>query len=232
MLTPGVEFSIFLFIDGFLALLTGIIVFSRDKTYALNRMVLLALTFFTIFFVAEGFIYIIAPNDPDLVVSNLLRDISMFSAGIASVILLTASLYLNRGPTYLKNRSLGIFIWLITIVGMFIGIQFDHITISSDKLVVENQIIAVLTLFLIPGFFVVISLEEFYYLAKSVDSQQLKRQIRLVSFGLVFILVGILYYAIVEVLGLRKGVLFYIGHIFYFIADLLILYWFLKTTTN
>lgn len=234
MLFPGLEFSMFLIVDGLLSIITGAIVYLKDREYVLNKLTALALLFFGTFFLSESFIYIIAPLKVDnlFLYLNLFRDLTFLSAYLAVITLFYASSYIHRGENYVKNPLLLAVVVMTSIVGLVLAIFLDNVTITGEEILLQSEILASIGIFAIPVLFVFVSMVEFWSVARKTDVPAIRFKIMLVVLGLALILAGQGYYAIVETLGMRRNVLFFVGHIFYFLADCVILYAFAKPQKN
>ncbi|MHA2296696.1 MAG: hypothetical protein ACXAEU_05815 [Candidatus Hodarchaeales archaeon] len=230
MTTPGPEFGLFLLIDALVAIIAALVVYKKDPNNGLNQLVAVNLVAFCSFFIFSGLIYILAsfiPAEENLFWLDQLRHGSSGSAGIAAALAMLAGLYTWKGGSFIRQKKvLGITIFF-DFIALVAVVLDDNIVYRSeeDYLTSTSGLFGKLGLFIIPTFFMAIAIYGFYRTMMSVDKEDpVRRKLLLLVIALIIIVMGIIYYAIVETISRREGIMGIFGHLFYSGGCILLMY--------
>ncbi|MFW9994728.1 MAG: hypothetical protein ACFFD4_21980 [Candidatus Odinarchaeota archaeon] len=227
--SPEPVFGLLLLFDGIIAIVAGLFVFNRDRKYELNQLIAGTMVFFSLFFIFEGLIYILPLTL--LNVFDLLRASSLVSAVIAATLAAIASLFVWKGKTFITQRkNLGLFSILGIIAVAAIAVDsrviYDNV---GDSISFENGLIGLTGAFVIPIFLIIITLIGFLQTLQTVEkTDPVYRRLLFLTVSLVLIIIGQVYYAVLEALDMREGIVGMGGHVFYTGASLLLMYAFSK----
>lgn len=226
MFSPGYMYGGLQLFSGSFALLIGLLVFSKDRTYLLNQLMGLSLVGFASMLISESLIYIFQVEE--FFYSNLLRDISNVSGNIAALVLLLAGLSVRYGNDYFRQNPIPIaLLILITSVIMLVGPLSDHVVINEFQgeryLEFQGDFVSVVLMLIIPGIEIVGGILLFGNTYREVSGSdfEVARKILLLVVGLLALLSAVLWFAVVRTVFTQETIPLMAlipGHVGYIIA--------------
>ncbi|MHA2298602.1 MAG: hypothetical protein ACXAEU_18020 [Candidatus Hodarchaeales archaeon] len=118
-------------ISGIVFLITAFFVLKKDPKYDLNRLVALAVLFFSIVLMSEGLMYML--QSTDTIIINLIRDITELSGILAGSCILLAGVEVNKGKVWRSLRVI-IPVLVVAFIGIFAILFHDvfYVTIGDS----------------------------------------------------------------------------------------------------
>ncbi|MHA2246941.1 MAG: hypothetical protein ACXADY_18495 [Candidatus Hodarchaeales archaeon] len=238
MTTPGPEFGLFLIIDALVAITAALVVYKKDPNNGLNQIVAINLVAFCLFFTFSGVIYLLAAFisvEENLFWFDQLRHASSGSAVIAAGLGILSGLYTWKGSMFIKKKTVLGAIVIFDLIALVFVVLDDHINYirSDDYLTSTSGLVGKVGLFIIPSCFMIIAIYGFYRTMVTVEKDDpLRRRLLLLVIALVLIVFGIVYYAIIETVSSREGIMGIFGHIFYSGGCILLMYAFSARNKN
>lgn len=218
-------YGVVLFFEVVLSIIIGIFIIRRDRTQLLNQIFLLVMFSFAGYLFFESIIYLL--NIVDLLVINLLRDISVIFSTTAVVLLVLSALIVQYGDVIIQRKTYLVIALLSVVILVIVGLPLDSAnTEISDTYVIFEQadpqygIIGKIALLFIPILGIFFSMFQYLRIRQSSEDIVLRQKLLRLTIGLFLITVGIAYFAFFPEFR-------YPGHISY-IAGLVSLFWAFK----
>ena len=218
-------YGIVLFFEVLISIVIGIFIIRRDKSQTLNQVFLLVMLAFAGYLFFESIIYLL--NIIDLEIVNFLRDVSVFFATLAAILLVFSALIVQYGEVIIQRRINLVIGLLALVILVLMGAPFDSARIlENGTYVIFEQpdpvfgIVGKIALLFIPMIGIFFSIFQYMRVRQSSDDLELRNKLLRLAIGLFLIIVGIGYFAIFPEFR-------YPGHISY-IAGLASLFWAFK----
>ncbi|MHA1270006.1 MAG: hypothetical protein ACTSPY_09500 [Candidatus Helarchaeota archaeon] len=191
------------FIIAILLIVAGIIIYKRNPNVLLNRIILLALESYAIFFTFDAFIGLFYFN---YLLANLCRNISSSFALIGHSNVFLGSYSVLKGKHGLKNPIFIIPFLSFTICAIILG-QIDYndwvdVDIATQSYIINNNFIGLFFNYIYHGILIFISLGIYLYIYFESENPKMKSRIKFLIIGLAIIIGGqiiqIILFSIIE----------------------------------
>ncbi|MFW9993107.1 MAG: hypothetical protein ACFFD4_13780 [Candidatus Odinarchaeota archaeon] len=200
----------FLALDSFVYFLVSLFVIYRDKKYLLNRMMFLIALMMSFYFLAECLMqFLLLP----LEWLNLLRDLSITMAISAALAFLLLSILMLKGEEILKSPYRIFILLILYLIIIIIAAIDDRVEYGTNNVVLGFKgIVGIIFAYAVPLVSILTAFVIFSSIYRQLDEQRVKRRIILLNTGVAFIMLALIFWAVIDLLSIPSELNTVIGH--------------------